>query len=646
MISKISRRNFLKTGFALGAGFPFADGIGQGFAADTGDIANSVSLFGDKSPSVVYTFDSRPLRKLDLKVPANAEKIWETLHLLAALQGLANRGSPRFYLFYCNAFDVDTDQFWFDWFRGEDGWLAGAEIRPLRNVADAVSTFRDAFEGLVVYDPNVPATSNLASTAAGADGLLPVRLDRSQTSLFTLLTERLNLPVKLWLAHPDGRPKFTASGEVSDYKIRSSGSAKVDAYLWAAERWLKTRSCSGRAAAYYVDAWWLQRPFIGGPEMHTLSNHDWFVSRRAFFFDLSPWGDEAPVDDPHQPLGADKSGLLSLLRDLYDCADGGITKIGGFPPWLFKYTTFGGAGKHDGVPTEWEFIRLISQFNAYAEADAAGLGGMANASFFQHYPLQARYRQPNPKPTRQQWKSRGLIRGRRKVARKLFVGHYVGDYDGASWLYKAVPKFFRDPARGDVPLGWAFDPNLADRAPQALAYAYRHATANDFFIAGDSGAGYLNPRGLIHRPDSALPDGLNAWATYCGPYFEQWGMTITGFILEGASGATTEAEFAAYRQFSHDGLGTEYESGPAVVAGNAICPYHDLPGTADEAAREIANFAKAHLDQPNFLWARATLKSPQWYADLTEAVRKHYPELAIEFVDPYTFFGLIRMAYR
>ena len=48
--------------------------------------------------------------------------------------------------------------------------------------------------------------------------------------------------------------------------------------------------------------------------------------------------------------------------------------------------------------TEWEFARLVSQFNGYLEADAAAPGAMANASFFQHYPLVARYAQPNPEP--------------------------------------------------------------------------------------------------------------------------------------------------------------------------------------------------------------------------------------------------------
>ena len=114
------------------------------------------------------------------------------------------------------------------------------------------------------------------------------------------------------------------------------------------------------------------------------------------------------------------------------------------------------------------------------EADAAGLSALANASFFQHYPLAARYPQPNPKPAAPDWKRLSYLTSSNRVAPRLYVGHYVGDYDAPSWLYKAIPKFFRDPQRGRIPLGWAFDPNLADRAPQALVYAYRHATTNDF----------------------------------------------------------------------------------------------------------------------------------------------------------------------
>lgn len=638
-----TRRDFIKAGLVLGAGLPFGANLNQAFAAVTENIKSFLQP-GTEAPPIVYTFDARPLRKLRLTKPANAKKIWDTFHILAALQGLANRTAPRFYLFYCTEFNIDTDQFWFDWFRGEDGWLKNTDVRRLSNVSHAVMTFRDAFDGLVVYDPNVPTTSNLASTAAGVERLLPVRFDTASHSIYTLLTKWLGLPVKLWLASPDGTSKFTGRGSLPDFNIQSSGSAKVDAYRWASERWLKTRQCSPGIAAYYLDSFWLKSPQTAGPDMHTLSNHDWFIARRGFFFDLSPWGDEPPVDDPKQPLGADKSCLLEVLRNLYDCADGDIIKIGGFPPWPFKYTTYHGGGKHDSVPTEWEFVRLISQFNAYVEGDAAGLSAMANVSFFQHYPLQVRYSQPNPKPTFTQWKERGLVNQDGHVAKKLFVGYYVGDYDAPSWLYKAVPAFFKDPARGAVPLGWAFDPNLADRAPQALAYAYRHATPNDFFISGDSGAGYLNPRGLVQRPDSQLPNGLNAWREYCRRYFEYWGMTITGFILEGASGPPTDAEFAAYSTFSPDGLGTHFVKGPGMRAGVPVCPETDLPNTADDVATFMANQPAAKYGQTGFLWARCTLKSPGWYAEISRHLREQHPEAAVEIVDPYTFFALIRIA--
>ncbi|MHB9005383.1 MAG: GxGYxYP domain-containing protein [Limisphaerales bacterium] len=593
----------------------------------------------------VFTFDARPLQSLDVRQPASARRIWDTMHLMTAMQGLANREAARFYVFYCDEFGVETDRFWFDWFRGEGDWLKSAEVKPLKDLEAVLREFHDAFEGLVVYDERVPATSNLASTAAGVERLLPVRWDPAADSVFTRLTRDLGIPVKLWLVNPDGTAKFTGRGSIPDLEVPSSGSAKVDAYRWAMARWLRPGLCGPAVAAYYLDAFWLQRPAHSRPDMHTLSNHDWFIGRRAFFFDLSPWGDEPPVDEPGQPVGADKRCLLDILRLLHDQAGGGIVKLGGFPPWPYKYTSHAGAGKHEPVPTEWEFTRLISQFNTYKEADAAGLGAMANASFFTHYPLRNRYPQPAARPTREQWRERGYVDAEGRVAPRFFVGHYVGDYDAPSWLYKAVPKFFNDPSRGQVPLGWAFDPNLADRAPQAFVYAWQHASTNDFFIAGDSGAGYLNPRALTVRPDSGLPSGLAAWERYCTGHYRRWDLTITGFVLDGAAGASTDLEFAAYQRFSPDGCGTHFDPGPAVRAGVPTCPERDLPDGVTEAVRVIASHAQRAGGQPGFLWARSILKSPKWYADVSRGLRENHPELPIEVVDPYTFFGLIRLQF-
>ncbi|MCB1126405.1 MAG: hypothetical protein KDM81_07915, partial [Verrucomicrobiae bacterium] len=261
--------------------------------------------------------------------------------------------------------------------------------------------------------------------------------------------------------------------------------------------------------------------------------------------------------------------------------------------------------------------------------------------FHQHYPLAESYLQPNPKPTPEVWRERGWVDATGRVAPRLFIGHYVGDYDAPSWLYKAVPAFFRDPRRGEVPLGWAFNPNLADRAPQALIYARQHATTNDCFIAGDSGAGYVNPRALTIRHFSDLPSGLKAWVTHCDRYYRQWDLAITGFVLDGAGGASTELEYSAYARFSPDGLGTHFEPGIALHAGVPTCREWDLPGSVEASADRLAAFAKEHPGEPAFFWARSILKAPTWYAEVSASLRQRHPEVSFEVVAPSSFFGLI-----
>ena len=595
------------------------------------------------SPKTIHVFDARYLRRLDLRDPKQAAEVWDTMHALAAVQGLANREAPRLYVIYCAGFGVETDQFWLDWLRGEDGWLKDSEMIKLTSLEEVVRAFRPFVKGLAVYDPEVPATSSLASTAAGCDDLLPVRFSRATNSVFALLTERLHLPVRLWLVNPDGTSRFTGQGLIPDLNERSTGSAKNDAYRWAIRQFIDSGKCDARFAAYYVDAFWLKRSNPGSWDLHTLSNHDYFIARRGFFFDLATWGDEKPVDAPRQTPGLDRQTFLQMMAALNRRATNSMIKVGGFTPWAFKYTDHPGAGgKHEGVATEWEFARLISQFNGYMEADAIGYSSIANASFCTHYPLKERYPQPNPKASRADWQKAGHLMAAGKVAPKLYVGYYTGDYDSPSWLYKAVAAFFSDPQRGRVPLGWAFDPNLADRAPQALAYAYRHATTNDFFIAGDSGAGYLNPRGLTDRPDSKLPPALKVWTEHCARYFKRWDMSITGFMLDGSAGASTPEEFAEYGRFSPDGCGNQLDLTPQIISGVPTIREWDMPGSSERTAAYMAQQAAAATKGPCFLWARTILRTPSWHADVSRILREKYPKARVAVVDPYTFFGLIK----
>ena len=81
---------------------------------------------------------------------------------------------------------------------------------------------------------------------------------------------------------------------------------------------------------------------------HALTtNQDFFIANKAFFIDLSIWGDEAPIDDPSQPLGTDRNTLLAIIGAAYNqtqlagAADGKpkLTHVGGFVPWLYKYVS-------------------------------------------------------------------------------------------------------------------------------------------------------------------------------------------------------------------------------------------------------------------------------------------------------------------
>ena len=178
-----------------------------------------------------------------------------------------------------------------------------------------------------------------------------------------------------------------------------------------------------------------------------------------------------------------------------------------------------------------------------------------------------------------------------------------------------------------------------------FAYVYSHATTNDFFIAGDSGAGYLNVRALVDRPESKLPSGLEAWKRHCKQYYDRWDMSISGFVLDGAAGASTAREYEVYRDFSPDGIGTHFEPKPKMYSGIATCPERDLPDSVAQAADILAKQAGKDRTEPGFFWARSILKSPKWYADLSKELAEHHPEAPVEIVDPYTFFGLIKLQH-
>jgi len=245
------------------------------------------SLSWSASPPIDL-YDLTYALKFDKNDPAQIAAAWDHCHAVATLQGIVNRKSPRLYIRFVNAHGQNIDDYWLNILTRRGGWLARRRIVPIPDILTLLKRYRKEIKGAVVYDANVPATSNLASTIAGVEDLIAVRYDPSPQSLYSALIKRSpRLPVIRKLINDDESPM-----------------GKVDAH-WG---------------AHYIDAYWLQNHAAAQPNHHTLTNHDFFVANKAFFFDLDVWADEIPIDDPDQKLGTDRETLKALLKSAYDQA--------------------------------------------------------------------------------------------------------------------------------------------------------------------------------------------------------------------------------------------------------------------------------------------------------------------------------------
>ena len=593
----------------------------------------------------IDVYDLTGALKFDATDPRQTARVWDQIHAVAALQGIVNRDAPRLYIRFVECSGRNVDDYWLDRMSEPGQWLAGRRREIISDLEALFRKYRKSINGVVVYDPNVTATSNLASTIAGVEDLLPVRYDPAPESLYTrFVTQGPRLPVVRRLIKEDGSSLFTGTGTIPGTGLPSTGSAKCDAYLWLKVNYIDSGKVNAAYGAYYLDAYWIKGlKAFPAPNHHTLTNHDYFIARKAFFFDLNVWEDESPVDDPKQKPGTDRETLKALLLSAYKQAGKDhMIHIGGFAPWPYKYTDYPGAGgKHGAVPAEWEYAKVASAYNAFMDADAVGLGAMANASFYAHFPLKKEY--PQSWVTRQQLTARGYLTkdGRVDFAGRQFIIFYVGDYDAASWLYQYTPVVWDDPKRGKIPLMWCISPALEKRAPMALDYIRRTASPNDYFAAADNGAGYLNP-GMLQepRPISGLPSGLGAWARHCKPMYERWGITVTGFVIDGYGPGLDSKGLDCYASFSPNGI-VPQKIPPSLLHNNMPIMQGDfcLADDATQAANIIVNGVNTRV--PPFHWFRAILKSPDWYITVLEKARAANPK--IELLDAPTFFELYRI---
>ena len=632
--------------------------------------AISETVLGEEyQPDNLYYLDL--LAYLDAKPGIRSSDYYDIALMMGALQGLVNRDAPHFYIRFSSA--NNADKVWFDRLTSDDYWrdkigtepqfLAGKEVVDLESPADALYVFQAFYEGWAVWDANVPATSNAALTACGCDSLIPLRYSENDDSLFANLTNpgsgavfnfKDNLPQKPVKINLNN--KFITGARFvygTGNHIKSTGSRKCDAVLWTVYNFLETGKTNPHLMAYHIDAYYPAKTADGEIDyplghMHAtafLLNNDYYIAKKAFFFDLGVMKNEIASDDPDQ-IGKKISSICGSTdyqtmkkvmiaqnkrAAAYDYAP---VTCGGFTAWHIKYTSYidapGAEELSNPFQVEWQTVREFSAYNVMLDADAPGLVAMSDASVFMHYPKRASYTQICDKTPQLP------VNGEKYN----YVMIYMGDYDSAAWLSSQSLAYWDNDERGTLPLAWSFAPGLYDRAPHVIDNLYATATENDYFVAGDNGVGYLNPEALATYRAFG---NLKQWSAYNAAIFQKFDLDIQGFLIFDKSAKQPcdkllrKSVYKAYSAFAPKGLLTNMSGSTTCVNGMPVVQMFDCGSAADLIAHLSGNLQDTGS---TFTAARVILKSPaqvnRWVAEINASQTPYN----IKIVDPYTFMAL------
>lgn len=554
-------------------------------------------------PATATRQQSAPLYTYTLAHDGTPESYDEAL-AVAALQGLINRQSPELYVL---SRKNNRPQFWLELLSRDHRWLEGRELKPLTDLTALVQLAGQRLKGAIVWDPAVPATVNVATMIAGVeDGVV------LGPELAARFLDKWQLPL---LA--DLRGRFTGA---------ETGSRKNDAYRWAIREYLAPGRCSAHLLCLFEDSFSTRaRGDIG-----YVLTRDWAVKNRAFVFDLSPWGDEKPLDDPEQRLGLDlETYRLILAETMRHSAGRQMTELTGF----FAFSKYANMpdhkSAHEPVPTEWETVWLISPYNCYQNT-------ISSDCFNQSLHSQAPRR-----PLVQQ-------RAARKIALedKAYLCILMADYDSATPLYEFLPNHWHNADRGKIPLAWGLNPNLLETYPDLIAYFYSTATAADTFTSDASAAGYMNP-------NRVRPEHLRLFVEHNRRFFREASMDIAPMVLDWDQ--PTEQVKDAFQQFAPEGFATivmdlHGQGGrtpqPHVWKGMPVCELlnHACNFAGPERTAEMMSAAITERGSkvPGFYFFRIVWVNPTNIADTLAALGKKRPELDFEVLDPHTFFALFK----
>lgn len=540
-------------------------------------------------------------------VQKNNTALYDEAMAVSCLQGILNREGPVIYV--SPSTNIQPD-YWLQQFASPGGWLSGIKMDTLKTADELFALAGNKIKGAVIWDTAVAASVNVATTIAGVEDAVVMSPSFAKKYL-----HKWRLPII-----KDLRGMFTGA---------VTGSAKNDAYRWAIKNYLGKGLCYTHRVFLSEDAYSARAK----GDIGYVVTRDWAVHKGSFVYDLSPWGDEQPQDDPGQPLGTDLETYKMMLGELLRQTGGKeMTEIAGF----FAFSKYSNMpdhpSKHKDVPTEWESVFLMSPYNCYQNTSTSYC---FNQSFHSQAPVKD-LRQHRPSVEK-------------KLKNKTYICILMADYDSGTALYEFLYKHWDDKQRGKIPFIWGINPNLIETYPDIIAHFYNTATENDYFGSDASAAGYANPNRI-------LPQYLPLFIRHNQKFFKKLDLTIAPMVLDWNE--PTDQVKDAYTQFSPDGFATiiynfhtetvkhqtpeVWKGMPVMDLHNHACEFKSI----EEAAKAMSSAIPATEATPSFHFFRIVWTSPSNVIAGIEALKRIRPELDIEVTDPYNFFKLFKEHYK
>ena len=391
-----------------------------------------------------------------------------------SLQGLVNRNGARLFLDYGNYDDPDTrrtnsiqmtEEDWFSKYRSVlkrndldnlDYYISQYQfvVKSLPDLKGSISQFRHLLKGMVVWDPALLDSVNLALMQASLQDLLVVRPE-------------------------DVVPYQAQFGLQVLEDLSGSFTDRVEVYTWALKHLFK--QCKAGEAAHFEPAW--QRAEFS----------DYIVQNKLFTFNLSCHKKGGLRDLGQKLLLLLVAGPLWLRNLLFD------TRLDAIVRWLGMRLQEIGApetklGNH--IQGSIESLPYPTIFGWHTDRDdelAFMLSMSANGLRLAPSFLASNYSFHSQLLAQVAFKQNYASPDELTLQNKTYLTFTLSDGDQLTLMNTAEVGNWRRPEHGKVPFNWEVQPLLVEIAPALLGYFYQHLTPADMLVAGPSGAGYVIP---------------------------------------------------------------------------------------------------------------------------------------------------------